>query len=149
MIALSSGVRCDRSGLLAGGPTLPVVDPVDELPGPKPELVEAAKPESDMPPPELPILLPKALNVAARLLGGSEVIISAVTAGEEVIIRGGGGSPDTEAAVAAVELLAPSIIELVTTADRRSWLLSVWLVLTVCCISMLNSFYLHRVESHF
>ena len=143
MIALSSGVRCDRSGLLAGGPTLPVVDPVDELPGPKPELVEAAKPESDMPPPELPILLPKALNVAARLLGGSDVIISAVTAGEEVIIRGGGGSPE------AAELAAASIIELVTTADRRSWLLPVWLVLTVCCISMLNSFYLHRVESHF
>ena len=69
IMALSSGVRCDKSGLL--GPTwTPVVDPV-ELPGPKPELVEAANPESDMPPPELPILLPRALSVAARLLVGT------------------------------------------------------------------------------
>ena len=49
------------------------MDPV-ELPGPKPELVEAAKPESDMPPPELPILLPSALSVAARLLVGTMVV---------------------------------------------------------------------------
>ena len=65
-MARSSGVKWDKSGLL--GPTwTPVVDPV-ELPGPKPELVEAANPESDIPPPELPILLPRALRVAARLL---------------------------------------------------------------------------------
>ena len=43
----------------------PDVDPVDELPGPNPELMEAANPESDMPPPELPTELPKALRVAA------------------------------------------------------------------------------------
>lgn len=72
MMALSSGVKWDRSGLL--GPTCtPVVEPC-ELPGPKPELVEAANPESDMPPPELPILLPKALSVAARVLVGTVVI---------------------------------------------------------------------------
>ena len=46
----------------------PDVDPVDELPGPNPELMEAANPESDMPPPELPTELPKALRVAAREL---------------------------------------------------------------------------------
>ena len=69
MIVRSSAVKWDKSGLL--GPIMwppPEVDPVDELPGPNPELMEAANPESDMPPPELPTELPKALRVAAREL---------------------------------------------------------------------------------
>ena len=132
IIARSSGVKWDKSGLLGATPD---VDPVDELPGPKPELVEAAKPESDWPPPELPMLLPNALKVAARVLTGMLLfscpgppppLVEYVTpmewpAGEEVMMRGGGGSvPDME-----------------LTADRLLALAVGWLLVAgVECINM-------------
>ncbi len=109
MIVRSSTDRCDKSGGLPGTP--PIVEPAELEPpaGPKPELVLAAKPESDMPPPELPMLLPKALSVAARQTAGPAVFtptpaenagslpvwgpppadITVPPAGELVIIRGG------------------------------------------------------------
>jgi hypothetical protein len=149
IIDLSSAVKCDKSGLLGGGP--PVVLPVDELPGPKPELVEAANPESDIPPPELPILEPKALNVAARL----DIIAAAVVVlpeletgcrcwllpvtgnppGDDVIIMGGGSLPDGGGGVASTIVLVILVGVAVTTVlDREVG--PGWLVVTAC-INML------------
>ena len=144
IIARSSGVKWDKSGLLGATPD---VEPVDELPGPKPELVEAAKPESDWPPPELPMLLPKALKVAARVLTGMlppswpgppgpllvPVTPLAWPAGEDVMIRGGGGS----------------VLDMELTADGRLLALAVgcWL-LVAGCINMTSQKLVKDTQSH-
>ena len=110
MIALSSGVKWDRSGLFGA---TPVVLPVDEL-GPKPELVEAAKPESDIPPPELPILLPKALRVAARETAGSwpPPYEPETPAGDDVIILGGSAPlPPAEVVLPASTIMVIDVVD--------------------------------------
>lgn len=113
MIARSSGVRWDKSGLFGA---TPVVLPVDEL-GPNPELVEAAKPESDMPPPELPILLPKALRVAARETAGScPTPYGPDMPGDDVMILGGGGSPLPPEVV-----LVASTMVVMAVDEEASW----------------------------